>query len=80
MILPLQPPKAHRGSDRLDSEGKCVPVPSLVKRHFMEERHRKPILSGKVNRGAGDWRRRGAGGYARRQHRDAAESTLSHQP
>lgn len=28
MILPLQPPKAHRGSDRLDSKGKKM-SPSL---------------------------------------------------
>lgn len=60
MILPLQPPKAHRGSSRLDSKRKInVPIPSLVKRHFMEERHRKPIFSGKVNRGAGAWRHQG---------------------
>lgn len=45
----------------------------------MEKRPRKPVLSGKVNRGAGGWRPRGAGAYVRRQHRDAAESMLSHQ-
>lgn len=69
MILCLQPPRAHRGSHRIDSrenkEDFC-PYPTLPS-----------DLVKNVNRGPVDRECRGAGGYVRRWHGDAAESPPS---